>query len=132
MQSPPLGQIEGGAGGPLVEREELELRTEPAVIPLLQLLDVREVRFEILSSGEGDAVDALEHLPALVAAPVGAGELRQLARADLTRALDMGTATDVDEVSVTEERHLLPLREHVLAVADPDLHQRLAARRKES
>ena len=44
----------------LVDREEVELLAEQAVVAALGLLEAIEVRLELVFRGEGRAVDALE------------------------------------------------------------------------
>ena len=77
------------------------------MVARLRLLDALEVLVERLLRREGGAVDALEHRVALVAAPVRAGDLEQLHRADLPGVLHVRAAAEVDEVAVAEERDLL-------------------------
>jgi hypothetical protein len=61
----------------LVEHEDVELRAELAVVAPLGLLELPQVPLERLGVAERHAVDALQHRPPLVAAPVGAGERGQ-------------------------------------------------------
>src|SRR4051794_34353874 len=88
----------------LVEREQVELLAQRAVIPLLGFLEPIEVFLEILLGREGGSVNALELRIALVAAPVGTGEGQHLEGFDLARALNVGTAAEVDEVAVLKQR----------------------------
>jgi hypothetical protein len=53
--------------------EEAERLAEHAVVALLGLLEVVQVRLELVLLEEGRGVDALQHLPLHVAAPVGTG-----------------------------------------------------------
>jgi hypothetical protein len=68
--------------------EEIHLAAEFAVIALLGFFEAQQMRGEILLVGPGRAVDALQHLVAMIAAPVGAGQLHQLER--LARKLARG------------------------------------------
>jgi hypothetical protein len=68
-----------------MEREEVELATQLAMVALLRLLDAPQVLVELLLRIPGSAVDALQHRPRLVAAPVGAGRVEQLEGAELLR-----------------------------------------------
>ena len=53
------------------------------MIAPLELLEAREVGLELLLRGEGGAIDALQHLVALVTLEVGTRGLEQPHRADL-------------------------------------------------
>ena len=50
------------------------------MVALLGLFEPLQVRLELLLAEEGGAVDALQHLVLLVAAPVGAGHRGELER----------------------------------------------------
>jgi hypothetical protein len=56
------------------ELEEVQLRTELAVVALTRLLESLQVLLEILLVEERRPVDAGQHLARLVAAPIGPGE----------------------------------------------------------
>ena len=62
----------------LLQVEEVHLLAEPPVVALLRLLELVQVGVEVGPGAEGDAVDPLQHRPARVAAPVGAGDRHQL------------------------------------------------------
>ncbi len=77
-----LGQEEGEAGTLVPEHKEAQLLAQTAVVPLLGLLDARQILVQLLLLGEGNAIDALEGLPVGVAPPVGGvagGELQGVA-----------------------------------------------------
>ena len=57
----------------LGEAEEVELRSELAVVALLGLLEEVEIGLELVLGGPGRAVDALQLLIGLVAEPIGSG-----------------------------------------------------------
>ena len=69
------------------------------------LLEPAEVLLELLARGERGAVDAGEHLPPLVAAPVGARHRRELERLDASGRGTVGAAAQVGERAVAVERH---------------------------
>ena len=96
-----------------MERVQVERDAEPAVVALLRLGPALEVQVELLLGRPGRAVDALEHRPLLVAAPVRAGRAEQLERADLAGAGDVRAATQVDERALAVEGR----RRHGRAVA---------------
>ena len=108
-----------------MEREQVELAAELAVVALLRLLEPPQVPIELLLGVPGGAVDALEHRPRLVAAPVGAGGVQQLERPELPRGAEVAAATQVLERAVPVEADRRPLR-LVEVVDDLDL-ERLAA-----
>ena len=71
---------------------------------------------EVLLAGPRGAVDALEHLVAAVAPPVGAGDAGQPEGGDVTRRRHVGTPAEVDELALPVEGH------DVLGDAADDLH----------
>ena len=107
VEHEPLGQVERRALRPLVKLEQLEFVADLAVVALAGRLEP-SLRFgQLLRVLERYAVDALEHLVALVAAPIGARQLGELPRADLPGALHVGTATEIGESPVAEDRDVL-------------------------
>src|SRR6218665_125700 len=96
-QRPALGMPEHGAGRMLVDVEQIELAAELAVIAFFCLFEHRQVLLQRLLAGPGRAVYALQHLVAMVAAPVRAGHLHQLEELQLARARDMGATAQVLE-----------------------------------
>lgn len=95
---------EGRARRGVVEREEVELASEPAVVALERLLDVAQVLVEVLLREEGGAVDPRQHRPRRVAAPVGAREVRQGEGLDRARVLQVRAAAEVGEVVLRVDR----------------------------
>ena len=77
------------------------------MVARLRLLDPLQVRLEVLLREEGGAVDAGQHLAALVAAPVGAGERAQLDRLDPAGRGTVRAAAEVLEGPVAVERDRL-------------------------
>ena len=84
--------------------EEVELAPEPAVVAALRLLEPLEVCVEVGLREEGRAVDPRQLRVVLVAAPVRAGEARQLDRLDRLRVLEVRAAAEVGEVALRVER----------------------------
>ena len=82
----------------LGEREEVELVGQLAMVALGGLLELMEVLGERLLRLPCGAVEALQHLGALVAAPVRAGDLLQLEEAELAGGRDVGADAHVDEL----------------------------------
>ncbi len=60
-QGPSLRMPEDGARPLLLEVEEVHLARELAMVALLGLLDLLEVRFELGLAGEGRRIDARQH-----------------------------------------------------------------------
>ena len=121
----------------IVEREEIELAAESAMVALLSLLDVMEVQFEVFLREERCAVDARQHRAGRVATPVGTGEMRQLEGLDRARVLQVGTAAEVREVVLRVRRQWLVDREIVdqldlvlLVLIDEALTHRVAVDRR--
>ena len=78
---------------------------ELAVVALLGFFHAVEIRLQILLVGPAGAVDARELRIARIAAPVGAGKLRQLERTHLARVLHVRPAAQVGEIAERIERH---------------------------
>ena len=93
--------------GFIAEGKEIKLAAELAMVAALCLLDPLQIELELLLVGEGRGVDALQHGVLFVAAPVGAGHAGQLERLEQTGRRDMRTAAEIDEISLTVERHLV-------------------------
>src|SRR5262249_47537049 len=67
-----LRQPEGHSRRLRAKLEQAQLGSQLAVVALARLLDLLQVLLEVLAVEERSPVDAGEHLPGLVAAPVGA------------------------------------------------------------
>ena len=86
-----------------VEAEEVQVAAQLAVVALLRLLDPPQVLIELLLRLPDGAVDALEHRPLLVTAPVGARRMEQLERPDPPGRLEVRPAAQVVEAAVPVE-----------------------------
>ena len=95
----------------LMQAEEVELLAELAVIALLGLLEHMEVCVEISLLLEGRAVDALQHLVVLVAAPVSTGDAHELQGLDLARRDDVRAGAEIRELALRVHRDLLTCRQ---------------------
>ncbi len=100
----PFGCQNGDPGEWSREMEEVELRSEPAMVARARLLEPLEVRVEVGLGVERGAVDPRELRVVLVAAPVRAGEARQLDRLDRRRALEVRAAAEIGERALRVER----------------------------
>ncbi len=76
------------------------------MVAALRLRDAVEVRLQLLVGEPRGAVDALQLLVALVAAPVHAGDALQLDRLQRAGVSDVGAAAEVDEVAGAVDAHL--------------------------
>ena len=75
---------QGGARRDAFEVEEVELRAERSVVAPARLLEAPQVRLQVLARVEGRTVDARQLRLRFVAAPVRAGDARQLHGLDRT------------------------------------------------
>ena len=102
-----LGKPEGHPRRLGPQGEQPELGPEASVVAGPRLLQALEVRGELRPGEERGAVDAGEHLPRLVAAPVGPGDRAQLEGLDPPGGRTVRAATQVDEGAVPVQRHRL-------------------------
>src|ERR1041385_5169431 len=92
-----------------LNREQIELATQPSMISLLCLFALLQPRVELFLREERRAVDALHLRLRGVAFPVSAGERKQLERAQLVRVRNVWTETEVDKGRAVDviDAHLL-------------------------
>ncbi|MCY1534509.1 hypothetical protein D9M68_698850 [compost metagenome] len=110
-QRPALGVPEHQAGCVLVDVEQIEFTPELAVVALLGLLDHGQMLLQFVLGGPGRAVNALQHLVAVVAAPVGAGHLHEFEVLELACAGHVGAAAQIFECAFAVERHIFVARD---------------------
>ena len=70
--------------GEFLNRKQVELFAEHAMVALLRFFDAGEVGVEIFLGEEGSAIDALQLRILFVSQPVGAGDVEQLEGFDLS------------------------------------------------
>src|SRR5690606_38199600 len=88
--------------------EEAELAAEAAMVALLGLLEHAEMRLELLLVAPSRPVDALELRVLRVAAPVGAGDLRELeGLAELAGRGQMRPGAEIRELALLVDRDRL-------------------------
>ena len=109
VHEPAVGVPEHHARGLFLGVKQVEFFTDLAVVALFRLLYAVEVLLELFLVGPGGAVDALQHLIAGIAAPVGAGQFGQLVGAEPARARHMGPATQIHPVALAVDGNLLVL-----------------------
>ena len=90
----------------LVDREQIQLLAEPAVVALERLLDAEQMSFQLRQGRKRRAIDALQHFVALVAEPVRSRDVGELERLDAPGALEMRSAAQVEERAVAVIGHL--------------------------
>src|SRR5690606_33628963 len=97
----PLGQPERQTAADFLgEGKEFEFLTKLAVIPFLCLLEQGEVFIKFFLIGEGNAIDACQHLILLITSPVGSGNIGELDSLDKTSMRNMGTATEIGKIAL--------------------------------
>ncbi len=98
---PALGVPEHYPRAFLLEVKQIELAAQLAVVALLGLLDLLQIRIEVFLLGERRAVDARQHRVVAVAAPISAGHLHQLERvADLAGRRHVRPAAEIEPVAL--------------------------------
>src|ERR1700722_13428534 len=97
------------ATGLLLDREEIELGAELAMIASSRLLETRQILFKFLAVVPRRAVDALQHRLVLVPAPIGSRHIPQLERADSPRGLRMAATAEIRKLTDRVERDRLIL-----------------------
>ena len=99
-----------------LQMEQVHLAADAAVVALLRLLQHVEIGVELLLVRPAGAVDALQLRVLRIAAPIGAGELRQLeGLAELARRGQMRPRAHVEPVALAIDGDLLVVRD----LADP-------------
>src|SRR6266436_4725648 len=92
----------------LLDRIQVELFPQHPVVALPGLLEAPQVALEVVLGEPGRSVDALQHLAALVAPPIGAGGVEQLEVLDPPGARHVRPAAQVHERTVGVDRdHLV-------------------------
>ena len=104
-------QEERTRGGDGVEEEEPQLLPEPAVVAPSSLLQPLQVRLQRILGLPSGAVDALQHLVVLVAAPVRARDVHEFERGHLPGGADVRAPAEVHEAVVLVGRDRLVFRD---------------------
>ena len=113
-QRPALGMPEHRARPLLLEMEQVHLARELAVVALFGLLELLQIGVELLPVGEGGRVDARQHRPVRIAAPIGARDLHQPERvADLAGGRHVRAAAEVGPLALAVELQILVGRDRV-------------------
>ncbi len=86
--------------------EQVQCLADLAMVALLGFFQLMQVGLEILVAEPRRAVDAREHRVVGIAAPIRAGHLHQLERAQLARVRHVRAAAQVGEFALRIERKL--------------------------
>ena len=90
----------------VVDDEDLQFLAELTMVAFLRFLEHREVFVELGLVLEGGAVDALELRILFVAFVIGAGDMGEFERADVTGAHNVRTGAEIGELAVAIDRDL--------------------------
>ncbi|KFB73887.1 MAG: hypothetical protein AW09_000841 [Candidatus Accumulibacter phosphatis] len=104
---PPLWMPEHHSRRFVLKMKQVELPTEPAMVPFLGLLEHVQVGLLIFLPGPGRPVDPLQLLVAMVTAPVGARQFHQLEHLQPARRRNVRAAAEVDKITLAIERDFL-------------------------
>ena len=105
IQAPALGMPEHAADRLLLEVEQIHVAADLAVVAPLGFGELMQMGIQLLLVAPRGAVDAAEHGVAMVAAPIGPGDLHQLERrADVAHGAHVRAAAEVDPVALPVER----------------------------
>ena len=95
----------------VVDVKQVQLAPKLAVVAFFGLLQQRQMLLQFILGRPGGAVDALQHLVAVVAPPVGTGHLHQLEMLESTGAGHVRAAAEVLKKAFTVERNILASRD---------------------
>ncbi len=110
VERPTLGVPEDHALGFFLQVEEVHGPADLAVVALLGLFQPRQMGFEVGLAGPRRTIDALELSVAMVAAPIGAGQLHQFERlADRLRRGQVRPQAQVLPLALAIDRDRLAL-----------------------
>ncbi len=84
--------------------EKIQSFAQLSVIALLCFLDSKEIVLKCFFISPGGAIDALQHLVVRVSSPVGACDLGELERFELSRVGNVRPPTKVDEFTLLVKR----------------------------
>ncbi len=107
-----------------IGRIQIELLGEHPMVAPLRFLDLMQVGLEVLLLPEGGGVDALEHLPVLIATPVRARRMQQLEIPEVRSVGDVRPSAEIDERTVRIGRYDLIVGE----LAQPLQFQRIVGK----
>ena len=94
----------------LVDVKQVQFAAQLAVVTLFRLLQHVQVLLQLVLGGPSRAVDALQHLVAMIAAPIGASDLHQLEVLELAGAGHVRAAAQILKRPFAVERHVFIAR----------------------
>ena len=100
-QNAALGQIEREAGAFIHKCKQAQLGTQLAVVTLFGLLHAEQVSVQLLFIGEGDGVNALQHLIFGITTPVSTGEIQNSGGFYQTGTGKMRATAQVTEIALS-------------------------------
>ena len=86
--------------GFLVDGEQIQVLAQPSVVPLFGLFQEGQIGLKFFLAEISGAVDALEHLPVFVAAPVRARQTQQLERGHAAGVRNVRAPAEVHEFAL--------------------------------
>ena len=92
--------------GQFLNREQIQLLPNHAMVALLRLFHLLQVRVEIFLREKRSPVDALQLRILLIAQPVGASDIEQLERLDFPGRRNVRPAAEVSELAGAVNRNL--------------------------
>src|SRR5437879_6483222 len=92
--------------GQLLNRKQIELLTQHAMVALLRLFYLLQVSVQIFFGKKRSPVNALELLVLFIPQPVSARDVEQLERLNLARRRDVRPAAEIDKLAGAIDRNL--------------------------
>ena len=108
---PSLGMPKHGAWRVFIDVEQIQLAPKFSVVTLFSLFQPNKVLLQVIFAGPGCAINALQHFIAVVAAPIGTGNLHELEMFEFARTRNMGATAKVFEIALAVQAHILIRRD---------------------
>ena len=105
-QGPALRMPKHQAGGVVVDMEQIEFAAEFSVITLIGFFEHGQVLLQVFFAGPGCAIHPLQHFIAVVAAPIGASQLHQFKKSQLSGAGHVGPTTQILKRTLAVQRDI--------------------------
>ena len=105
-QRPTLGMPKNQTGCVVINMEQVQLASQFAVIALFGLFNHGQVLLQLILAGPGRAINALQHLILVIAAPVSARELHQLEEFKFAGARHVRAPAQVFKIAFAVERNI--------------------------
>src|SRR3989344_6736718 len=85
-----------GAGGFVIEIEQLKPGAELAVVPFLRLFEHLKMIIKFFLAGKSRPVNSLQHGLSLIPAPIASGHAQQFESLDLSGIIDMRPLAQIE------------------------------------